>query len=322
MIRSQNRLLELLKSRQTHPVIVAHRGDSFRAPESTIEAARLAFAAGAQAWEIDVQLTRDSVPVVLHDETLMRTTDVAVRFAGDDRGGDSYRVCDFDFDEIRILDAGSWFVANAGGYRSARAFNTLDRLEPSQVALYGSGAVKVPTLAEVLEFTKENDWLINVEIKSFPGGTDGLVSRVLDVITDTGTASRILISSFDHRDLALAQDADRAYALGILIATPLFRTAEYCTKLVGAETVHVSTKVIGAESALYHDRTQAQSLRLDLIQELQECGIPLLVYTVNEHGPGSLARHLAELGINGVFTDNPGALARDLGGDAVCPRSE
>ena len=67
------------------------------APENTLEAARLGRQAGAEAWELDVQLTRDGVAVVLHDESLSRTTDVAARFPGDPRGRDGYRVTDFDW---------------------------------------------------------------------------------------------------------------------------------------------------------------------------------------------------------------------------------
>src|SRR3984957_6809237 len=117
-----NRFLDLLKSSRNHPVVVAHRGDSFHAPENTLEAARLAQQAGADAWELDVQLTRDGVPVVLHDESLLRTTDVATRFKDDPGGRAGFRVSDFDFEEIRSLDAGSWFVAADGGPRSARSF--------------------------------------------------------------------------------------------------------------------------------------------------------------------------------------------------------
>ena len=88
MSDSKNRFLTLLKARGPDPVIVAHRGDSFRAPENTLEAARLAWQAGADAWELDVQLTRDGVPIVLHDESLLRTTDVATRFKDDPRATD------------------------------------------------------------------------------------------------------------------------------------------------------------------------------------------------------------------------------------------
>src|ERR1017187_4526935 len=190
-----NRFLALLYSRLDQPVIVAHRGDSFRAPENTLEAARLAREAGASGWELDVQLTRDGVPIILHDESLLRTTDVAARFAGDPRGQGGFRVSGFDFDEVRSLDAGSWFVAAQGGPRSARDFGTLDRLDPAFVKHYVSGRVKIPSLSEALIFTRDHDWLINVEIKSFPEQPRDSVEPVLRVIDETQTASRALVSS-------------------------------------------------------------------------------------------------------------------------------
>ena len=91
-------------------------------------------------WELDVRLTRDGDSIVIHDESLTRTTDVAARFANDPRGRDGFRVSDFDYDEIRSLDAGSWFVASLGVPRSARAFGTLDRLEPDWIDHCRSGA--------------------------------------------------------------------------------------------------------------------------------------------------------------------------------------
>ena len=68
-----NRFLDRLRSSSARPMVVAHRGDSYHAPENTLEAARLGWEAGAEAWELDVQLTRDGVAVVCHDESLVRT---------------------------------------------------------------------------------------------------------------------------------------------------------------------------------------------------------------------------------------------------------
>ena len=99
--------------------------------------------------------------------------------------------------------------------------------------------------------TKEQDWLVNVEIKSFPEHPPGLVERVLDVIAETDTADRVLISSFDHDDIVEARHPDRRYSLGILTATPLYRIHDYATGLVGADTVHLSTEVVGADSISY-----------------------------------------------------------------------
>jgi glycerophosphoryl diester phosphodiesterase len=291
---------------------VAHRGDSYHAPENTLEAARAAFEVGADAWELDVQLTRDGIPIVLHDESLLRTTDVAIRFAGDPRGLRQFRVSDFDFDEVRALDAGSWFVDEHGGPRSAREFGTLDRLDPRWIDRLRSGRVSIPSLTEALLLTRSLDWLANVEIKSFPKHPPGLVERVLDVITETGTSELVLISSFDHTDVATANRDGRRYSLGVLLATPLYRIADYAADLVGADAVHVSIEVLGSETVSYHRETSPRALRHEILTGLKERGIPILVYTVNDLGGGKLARHLAEIGVAGLFTDDPRGLRRTL----------
>jgi glycerophosphoryl diester phosphodiesterase len=113
--------------------IWAHRGASARAPENTLAAFREAEAAGADGLELDVHLSRDGVPVVIHDDTVDRTTD------------GSGAVSALTFREIRALDAGCWF-----GRRFA--------CEP------------LPTLEEV--FRLAGDRLrLNVEIKNAAAGS-------------------------------------------------------------------------------------------------------------------------------------------------------
>jgi glycerophosphoryl diester phosphodiesterase len=309
---SANRFLAILRSNREYPVIVAHRGDSFRAPENTLEAARLGWESGANAWELDVQLSRDGVPVVIHDESLLRTTDVARKFAGDGRGRAGFRVSDFDFDEVRSLDAGSWFVAEDGGPRSARDFGSRNRLDSSQVQHFESGRVVIPTLSESLLFTEEHDWLVNVEIKSFPERPGELAEPVLRAIAETKTASRVLISSFDHRDVAAANVPGREYALGVLVMTPLYQVERYVREVVGADTVHFSTDVVGSETVAYRRDRSPRSLEGALVADLKRNGVPALVYTVNDHGAGSLAEHLAAIGVSGFFTDDPQGMKRSF----------
>jgi glycerophosphoryl diester phosphodiesterase len=67
---------------------------------------------------------------------------------------------------------------------------------------------------------------------------------------------------------------------------------------------------VGAESITYRRRPAARSLRTELILELKNHHVPIMVYTVNHRGRDSLAVHLAELGIDGVFTDDPAGLRR------------
>lgn len=106
----------------------AHRGDSFHAPENTMAAFRAAERAGADGIELDVHLSREGVPVVLHDATLDRTTD--------GRGPVARRTVR----ELRRLDAGGWFAPSFAGER-------------------------VPTLEEVFAWAKDR-LRLNVEIKT------------------------------------------------------------------------------------------------------------------------------------------------------------
>ncbi len=235
-----------------------------------------------------------------------------LRFAGDPRGRDGFRITDFDLEEVQSLDAGSWFVDGNGGPRSARDFNTLNQLDAAHIDYYRSGQVFIPTLAEALTLTKQQDWLVNVEIKSFPEQPPSLVDRVLDVIEATDTAERVLISSFDHNDIVAARRPDRRYSLGILAATPLYRIDAYAASLVRADTVHLSTEVLGADAVSYRRQRSARALRHEIVTDLKQIGIPVLVYTVNHQAEGNLAPHLAEIGVDGVFTDDPSGLRQRL----------
>ena len=137
--------------------VIAHRGFSGRAPENTVAAIREAIAIGADMAEIDVTLTADERVVVIHDETLQRTTN------------GSGNVGDYSFDEIRSLDAGSWFAPQFAGE-------------------------KVPTLGEVLDTTKGRI-LLNVEIKS-EAVDRGISDKVAATIMERGMTDQVVVSSF------------------------------------------------------------------------------------------------------------------------------
>jgi glycerophosphoryl diester phosphodiesterase len=296
-----------LHAPRARPLIVAHRGDSAHAPENTLEAAEAGFRAGADAWELDVHLTRDGVPVVIHDEGLTRTTDVARRFAHDPRGASGYRVAEFTLEEIRTLDAGSWFL-DPGGARTAAAFGTLDRLADDQRRLYASGSVRVPALVDALRLTRDRDWLVNVELKSVPEARAGLADAVLAAIDATGTEARVLVSSFDHADVARVARLRPALATGALTTTPLYRPEQYVRELVGCDAYHASVQAIGGGSDAYRRAPGPGSLRADDLRRLAAVGVPVLVYTVNDARRDGLAAHLARAGVAGLFSDDPAAL--------------
>lgn len=295
----ENLFIEAVCDPSRRPLVIAHRGDSAHAPENTLEAARVGREAGADAWELDVQLTRDGVAVVIHDATLTRTTDVARRFEGDPRGAGGFRVADFDLAEIESLDAGSWFVEEAGGNRSAGWFGTLDGLGAEAVRRFSGGSVRVPTLRACLELTGDLDWLVNVELKFTAGGDPRLLEAVAAEVGRLGVGDRVLVSSFDHRAVARAAGLGLGWATGVLNQSPLYRPAGYVRGLVGADFYHTSREGFDPEAAA---------------PPAGPGSLPVLVYTVNDASPGGEADRLRAAGAAGLFTDDPRAVLGLIGG--------
>jgi glycerophosphoryl diester phosphodiesterase len=312
--RSENRFFQALIQAKDRPLIIAHRGDSSHAPENTIEAARLGKKSGADAWELDVRVTRDGIAIVLHDESLLRTTDLATKFEGDPRVKCGGSVADFDLSEIQTLDAGSWFLREAREYGTSTFFGTKEKLESEVRDRISAGAVTVPTLREALETTRHLDWLVNIELKTFPDRDFQLIDAVFAEVSATGTADRVLISSSDHKDVALASMRSNGVVTGVLTTMPLRRPERYVRELVGADCFHGSPEVIGANTQAYRKRPGPDSLRADLVATLNRHEIPVLVYTVNDREPGGLASNLAEMGVSGLFSDDPGGLLTLFGG--------
>jgi len=166
--------LELLKKPN---LIAAHRGDRSQKPENTLSA--LTSSIGKCDFiEIDVQLTKDLVPVIIHDDTLGRTSDVSKIEKFEDRR--PWRVSDFTEEELQSLDFGSWFD---------------HKYEPSL------------TLEKALSFAKEQHLFLNVEIKDLSDTfTDEIVVQiVIDMIKKTQTEDLVLLSSFYHHYLPMCK---------------------------------------------------------------------------------------------------------------------
>lgn len=149
--------------------VIAHRGFSGAAPENTLAAFEKAIEVGADMFELDVLLSRDGRVVVIHDDTLDRTTD-----------GEG-KVAAFTLAELKKLDAGSWFSAEFAGER-------------------------IPTLEEALRLAKGRI-LVNVEIKTEAVG-HGVVAKTLEVIDELDMKDNVVISSFDPKALSKARELD------------------------------------------------------------------------------------------------------------------
>ena len=161
-----------------HPTVIAHRGDKAHAPENTLAAFELAAEKGADAIEFDVKLTADGQVIVLHDQTVDRTTN--------GKGN----VSRLPLAALRDLDAGAWFSER---FRAER----------------------IPTLEEVFE-TVGKRLLMNVELTNYATPGDNLVARVMELVKRYHFQDRTLFSSFLPRNLRMARMLSPEIPCGLL----------------------------------------------------------------------------------------------------------
>ena len=157
--------------------IFAHRGASGYAPENTLEAFRLAMEQGADGMELDVHLTKDGEVVVIHDETLDRTSN----------GHGNVR--DYTLEELK-------------------KFSFHNHMEKYQ-------GVQIPTLKEVLNLVKNSRIKVNIELKTGIYWYEGIEEKTMDIVKTMGMEDRVIYSSFNHysiqKVLEQNSDAETAY---------------------------------------------------------------------------------------------------------------
>ncbi len=158
---------------------IAHRGASGTFPENTLSAFRAAIDAGAVMCELDVQLSRDGAVVVIHDETVDRTTD--------GKG----EVAQLTLEELKRLDAGAKFkgIIKAGALK---------------------GAERIPTLDEVFAVTIGKCGL-NIELKA-----GGLEPQVAQIMQARNALSDSIVSSFNWEYLKNIQQLNFNIRVGLL----------------------------------------------------------------------------------------------------------
>lgn len=152
----------ILSGNSENTMIMAHRGYSGAAPENTIPAFQAAIDAKIRAAELDVQMTRDGVIVVMHDDNTYRVT------------GKDLNIWEVDYDDIKDLDAGSYFGPQFAG-------------------------THIPTLEEVIRLAKGRLFL-NIEIKR-NGHDEGITDKVVQIIRDNNFRDECDITSLDYNTL-------------------------------------------------------------------------------------------------------------------------
>lgn len=160
--------------------IIGHRGYAARAPENTLVSIDAALGAGAAAVEFDVRVASCGTPVLIHDETLDRTTD-----------GEG-PVARQTVEQLRTLDAGAWFDPAFAGER-------------------------IPTLTETLDHLADKAHHIYLELKGIrdPSDVDGMV----DMVRNRGMSDRTTFISIDWSILRRVRAQDAAIRIGFIVVT-------------------------------------------------------------------------------------------------------
>ena len=174
-------------------LIYGHRGASGHAPENTLEAFRLAMDMGADGFELDVHMSKDGQLVVIHDESVDRTTD------------GTGLVRDLTLAELKALDASY----GMGAYRGA----------------------KIPTLGEVFDLIRDTRHIVNVEVKTDEWFYPQIEEKCLALAKEKDVEERVIYSSFNHYTLMKLRQLKPDAKLGMLFGDIMLKPWEYAQPL-------------------------------------------------------------------------------------------
>ncbi len=259
-------------------LVAAHRGYRAKYPENTFSAFHASIG-HCHFIELDIQMSKDSVPVVIHDPTLEKTSNAKTMHK--QMGIKSLNVSDWTLLQLKTLDVGSWFLA-------ADPFLTIADKNVSPEKNPQNYRQTIMTLEEVLLHPALRKLPINVEIKDHKGKQQHkhVTETVVEVVKKTGSAERVLISSFNHDYLVIAQSFAPKISLGVL--QDYFHPPDLIEyiRALGAAAYHPSERIVDGQ----------------LIRRLRASGIGVNVYTVNDK---KRQKELFSMGATAIFTDFP-----------------
>lgn len=269
--------------------LVAHRGASAYAPENTVPAFQLAAEQGATYVEFDLRLTKDRQLIVLHDDSLERTTDVEEVFPDRSRTVTSagkpvkrWLLEDFTLAELKRLDAGAWFDAKFRGTR-------------------------LPTFLETIDSLKGRSGLF-IELKS-PEKYEGIEKMILAELKAKGLdrpgadpRTPVLLQSFTASSLQIFTDLKTPLPIHFLFSA---RDAAPWITPEGLKKAKTFSTGLSPEKTVVKDHP-------DLVTRARELGMAVTPYTFRSSAVtgfpdvrAEMAHYLDTLGVDGVITDNP-----------------
>ncbi|MEK6320634.1 MAG: glycerophosphodiester phosphodiesterase family protein [Acidobacteriota bacterium] len=268
------------------PLVIAHRGASGLAPENTVVAFNLALALGADGVEMDVQLSADGHPVVIHDARVNRTTNGAGA------------VSRLTVDQLQGLDAGSWFERRLIRRPGARAIVRRVSAEADD-AFQTFSHERVPTLEAVLSLlARAGIERIYVELKSTTATRQALIEAVLSLVRTLRVERPVTLLSFDHAIVRSVKE----------IAGDIRTAATFPAKgrrLISTRSILRAAENAGVDEVALHFGLATRRT----VETLHERGLSVSVWTANSKLG---MRRLMACGVDAIMTNFPNRLREVL----------
>lgn len=276
------------------PLVIAHRGASGLAPENTVAAFKLAIALKADGVEMDVRLSADGRPVVIHDARVNRTTNGT---------GAASRLT---VDQFQSLDAGSWFGRRLIRRPRLRAMALRVSAEEGDGRRTFSRE-PVPTLEVVLSILAPAGLKrVYIELKGGRANKQALLESVLSLVRTLRVELPLTLLSFDHATLRSAKEI-----AGDIRTAAIFPASG--RTLISTRSILRAAEDAGVDEVALHFGLVTRRA----VDALHERGLSVSAWTANS----KLAmRRLAACGVDSIMTNFPNRLREVL--DSPSPRPQ
>ena len=288
--------MKMILSKPDYIKIYGHRGARGVLPENTLESFKYLFENNIHAYETDILISKDFIPVITHDFRLdpSYTKDINDNWIEDE----NIKIIDLTYDQILQFDVGTLNKLSKYG----RKFINQKSLQNQ----------KIPKLSELLKLTSDNiveDLLINLEIKSTPieknltPEPDEMVKIIIDEVSRSNLEDRIIYSSFDWRVLREIKERDskipRAY-LTSGVKGKIYDKSPWLdfTPLHNGVGLPELIKALGGSA--WHPNYK--DVNKEIVQTSHDKGLPVNVWTVNRE---SDMLRMIDYGVDGIMTDYP-----------------
>ena len=292
----------MILSKPNYIKIYGHRGARGDLPENTLESFKYLFKNNINAYETDILISKDLIPVITHDFRLDPS------FTKDNEGNwitdENIIIFDLSYDELLKFDVGALNKLS----RYGRRFVNQKTLENQ----------KIPKLSELLELSSKNkseNLLINLEIKSTPDEEnltptpEEMVKLVMQEVNKSNLQNKIIISSFDWRTPTeiknLYPEISRAYLsfqqqAGIKIKNTIYNRSPWMSFLPFFEKYELPKIIKSQGGKAWHPYHKDITKKLVEISHQED--LPVNVWTVNEEYD---MLKMIEYSVDGIMTDYP-----------------